>query len=229
MVTLLVLGFFLGMRHALEADHVAAVAALATRSSSRRDIIRVATVWGVGHTTALVLFGSVVLGLEATVPARVSAGFEAMVGIVLVVLGVNVLRRLRRARVHFHVHEHAGGVRHFHAHGHETARHDPQHHEHAHPRGLFGKAVLVGGLHGLAGSAALVLLSLQAIHSTSRALAYLAVFGAGSILGMVLFALVITLPLRAATRLPQWAANGIEAVVGFGSITVGLWIAVHAW
>jgi len=226
--TLLVLGFLLGVRHALEADHVAAVAALATRSSSWGQTVRVAAVWGVGHTLALILFGAVVLGFEAAIPPRVSDGFEAVVGIVLIVLGMNVLRRLRAARMHFHIHEHPDGVRHFHAHTHETAgSHAPQH-AHVHPRGLLGRAVLVGGLHGLAGSAALVLLSLQTIHSSSRALLYLGVFGAGSVLGMVLFALVITVPLRSMAYVPRWAAHGVEAMVGLASITVGLWITVHA-
>jgi len=167
MAAVLILGFFLGVRHALEADHVAAVASLATRSSSLANTIRVAVAWGVGHTTTLLVFGSVLLALDASLSPGAGRVLESAVGVMLIVLGADVLRRVRHKRMHMHVHEHGGGQRHVHAHAHEErAVHDPTHHEHEHVRGLLPRALLVGSVHGMAGTAALTLLSLQALHST---------------------------------------------------------------
>src|SRR5262245_60350185 len=114
MTTLLILGFALGLRHALEADHVAAVASLATRSSSLANTVRVAAAWGVGHTMTLLIFGSIVLALDAALSPDASRVLESAVGVMLVLLGFDVLRRVRRQRIHLHAHQHDGGVRHFH-------------------------------------------------------------------------------------------------------------------
>jgi hypothetical protein len=224
MITLLVLGFLLGLRHALEADHVAAVASLATRSSSLFDTVRVAAAWGVGHTATFVFFGSILIALDASLPPDAGRMLEAAVGVMLVLLGADVLRRLRRRRIHLHAHAHADGVRHFHVHAHEMA----SHHEHAHPRGLFPRAMLVGGVHGMAGTAALTLLSLQALHSGIWALVYLTLFGFGSILGMMLFSVVISLPLRLSARHLTFASNGLEAGLGIMTILLGCWIVLQA-
>src|SRR5262245_8684544 len=154
---LLVIGLLTGVRHALEADHVAAVAALATRTTSVRHTAWLAAVWGAGHATSLMLVGGLVIALGAALPQGLARGFEMAAGLLLVYLGVDVLRRIRRQRVHFHVHRHDDGVRHVHAHAHQGAEpHDPVHHEHAHPRGLLVRAGLMGGMHGMAGSAPLV-------------------------------------------------------------------------
>jgi sulfite exporter TauE/SafE len=229
MLTVLALGFLLGIKHALEADHVAAVASLATRAASLRETVSLATAWGLGHTATLALVGMAVIGLEMSVSARLAGIFEVAVGVMLIVLGADVLRRVRARRVHFHVHQHDDGMRHFHAHAHAPElEHDPVHHAHEHPSGLFSRALVVGGVHGLAGSAALIVLSLQMIHSVVRALAYLLIFGVGTILGMVLFSLAIALPLFHSRRLPQWAAAGVEAALGVASIVLGIWITASA-
>src|SRR5690242_17296010 len=104
MIPLLTLGFLLGLRHALEADHVAAVASLATRSSSLRNTMRIAAAWGVGHTATLVFFGSILIALGASLPAGAGRALEGVVGGMLVVLGADVLRRLYRRRIHLHAH-----------------------------------------------------------------------------------------------------------------------------
>jgi len=229
MAAVLILGFFLGVRHALEADHVAAVASLATRSSSLANTIRVAVAWGVGHTTTLLVFGSVLLALDASLSPGAGRVLESAVGVMLIVLGADVLRRVRHKRMHMHVHEHGGGQRHVHAHAHEErAVHDPTHHEHEHVRGLLPRALLVGSVHGMAGTAALTLLSLHALHSTVWAAVYLALFGFGSILGMVLFSMVISLPLRLSARHLAWASSGLEAALGVVTILLGCWIALEA-
>ena len=229
MTALLILGFFLGVRHALEADHVAAVASLATRSSSLANTIRVAMVWGVGHTATLVFFGSILLALDASLSPNAGRVLESAVGVMLIALGIDVLRRLRRKRMHLHVHEHDGEIRHFHAHAHkEEAPHDPARHRHEHARGLLPRALVVGSVHGMAGTAALTLLSLQALHSLAWSLVYLALFGVGSILGMVLFSMVISLPLRFSARHLTWASSGLEAALGAVTILLGCWIALQA-
>ncbi|MDQ6964343.1 MAG: urease accessory protein, partial [Mariprofundales bacterium] len=102
MIEMLGIGFLLGMRHAMESDHVAAVASLVTRSSSIGDSIRLGSAWGVGHTITLFLFGSVVMLLDSMIPEHVAIVLEFMVGVMLVVLGVDVVRRCIRDRVHIH-------------------------------------------------------------------------------------------------------------------------------
>jgi ABC-type nickel/cobalt efflux system permease component RcnA len=229
MTALLLFGFLLGVRHALEADHVAAVASLATRSSSVVNTMRVAAAWGAGHTAALLVFGSILLGLDASLPEGVGRMLEATVGVMLVLLGVDVLRRWRRKRVHLHAHRHDDGRRHLHVHAHEEeAAHDSAHHRHEHVRGLLPRALLVGGVHGMAGTAGLTLLSLQALHSLGWALVYLALFGIGSVLGMMLFSILISLPLRMSARHLDWAAGGLEAVLGVATLALGCWVALQA-
>jgi ABC-type nickel/cobalt efflux system permease component RcnA len=154
-----------------------------------------------------------------------------MAGLVLAALGVDVLLRLRRKRVHFHQHQHDDGLRHLHAHAHEgesVGSHDVLHHHHAHARGTLARALLVGSVHGLAGSGALVVLALQSAGSAGRVFAYVVVFGAGSVIGMVLFSLAVALPLRVQARHWAWASRGLEAALGASSTALGLWIALQA-
>jgi hypothetical protein len=222
MTALLVFGFLLGVRHALEADHVAAVASLATGSSSLASTMRVAAAWGAGHTAALVALGSALLALDASLSAAASRGLESVVGLMLIALGADVLRRARRKRVHLHAHRHGDGRRHLHVHGHAAGEaHDPLRHDHVHARGLLPRALLVGGVHGMAGTAALTVLSLEALHSLAWSIAYLGLFGIGSILGMVLCSVAISLPLRLSARRLSFASGGLEAALGAATILLG--------
>lgn len=242
--TITVLGFFLGMSHALEADHLAAVASLSTSAKSLVDGVRMGVAWGVGHTLTLFLFGSVVLLAHEVVPQSLASALELGVGIMLVVLGADVWRRLVQRRIHVHVHLHRDGTTHLHAHSHRldpTAKdhdhkrdHDPgedgnplhddhrhHHHQHPHPKGFPGRALVVGLVHGMAGSAALVLIALEKAPSVAMGLAYIAVFGAGSIVGMGLLSAVISVPLRFSARNLTRFHNGVEAAVGGLTIAVG--------
>lgn len=229
--SLLTLGFLLGVRHALEADHVAAVASLATRASSPRETARMAALWGVGHAAVLLLVGGLVVWLGIALPPGLARSFEVLAGVLLALLGLDVLRRVRSRHVHFHVHRHEDGVHHLHAHAHagEPAQaHDPARHRHEHPRGLLVRALLVGSVHGMAGSAALVLLALPAASSPGRALAYMAVFGAGAVAGMVLFSVIIAMPLRVRSRHLERASRTLETALGAASVLIGAWMAVRA-
>jgi ABC-type nickel/cobalt efflux system permease component RcnA len=221
-LTLLLLGFLIGMRHAVETDHVAAVASLATRSNSVRDTVRQGAAWGLGHTVTLFLFGSVVLVLGLVMPQPMAQTLELGVGLMLVILGLDVLRRLARERIHFHLHHHDDGEAHFHAHSHAgEARHDPRRHAHEHPDGFPFRALFVGLMHGMAGSAALILLTIQTIESPLLGLLYIALFGVGSMLGMALLSFAIAIPLRYSARGMTWLHNALQAVVGVATIFIG--------
>ena len=160
MGSVLLLGFVIGLRHAIEADHVAAVASLTSRSKSLSAAARLAAAWGLGHTLMLFAVGSVVISLDSVIPEQVAQYIELAVGMMLVWLGFDVLKRLIRERIHFHAHRHDGKVTHFHAHSHAgegTHHRSPHDHRHA---GMRSRAFVVGLMHGMAGSAALILLTL---------------------------------------------------------------------
>lgn len=226
LASILALGFLLGMRHATDADHVAAIATLATRSRSLGHTVVQGIAWGTGHTLTLMLFGGAVLVLGAVVPAQAAQALELAVGVMLVLLGADALNRLRRERIHFHAHRHVDGVAHFHAHSHrgEGGLHDKARHEHPHPRGFPARALLVGMMHGMAGSAALILLSLEALRSPAWGFVYIAIFGLGSILGMALLSAAIAVPLRLTSHRLGRAYHGLSAAVGLATVALGCWI-----
>ena len=222
-LSLLLLGFLLGMRHAVEADHVAAVASLATRSRSMGDTLRQGTVWGLGHTLTLCVFGSLVLLLDTVIPETLAQVLEFMVGLMLAGLGIDVLRRLRRERIHFHVHQHADATRHFHAHSHAGEPDHPEVHHHRHEgwHGFPFRALFVGMMHGMAGSAALILLVLQTVHSPQTGMLYIALFGVGSIAGMAVLSTIMAMLLRYSTNGMTRLHNGLQAVVGVATLVIG--------
>ena len=243
MASILLLGLLLGMRHALEADHIAAVASLVSRDSTIGHGVRQGLAWGLGHTITLFALGSLVLFFTGLVPGQLVRWIEFAVGIMLVVLGGDVIRRLIVARIHFHSHSHGPGQRHFHAHSHKgerpggqqnehtgaaghRARHAGMRHTHEHRPGFPVRALMTGLMHGMAGSAALIVLALQTVSSPLLGLVYIALFGIGSIAGMGMFALVIALPLRAARHL-TWAYNGLQATIGTGTIALGVFTMVR--
>ena len=223
MIEILLMGFLLGMRHALESDHVAAVASLVTKSPSMRESIHMGSMWGLGHTVTLFVFGSAVMLLDQMIPERMALMLEFTVGIMLVALGIDVLRRFMRERVHFHAHHHADGTLHFHAHTHtEQTHHASDSHLHTHSERLPLRGLLVGIMHGMAGSAALIILTLQTVQSFTMGMIYIALFGLGSIGGMAALSVVIMLPLRHSAnryaRLHQYLQLGI----GAATITLGV-------
>lgn len=227
--SMLFFGFLLGVRHALEADHVAAVAALATRTTSLRDLLRLAAGWGTGHTLTIVAVGSLALALGVTIPLGSEHVLDQFIGVVLVVLGADVLRRAAARRVHAHLHRHDDEPQHLHLHFHDApecaeARHDHgSGHHHDHAASGLGRALAMGTLHGMAGSAALMLLVLPKAGSALEAIVSLAVFGAGSIAGMLLFSLAIAFPLRLASR-SGGGMLGLESALGAATILVGMHI-----
>jgi len=222
-ISLLFVGFLLGMRHALDADHMAAVAALATRSDTVSDSMRQGAVWGVGHTVTLFVFGSMVLLTDGMMPQRLVQALEIGVGLMLVLLGGHVLWRFVHERIHFHVHRHDDGTCHFHAHSHAGEQVHPAIHQHRHPaRHSFPlRALLVGLMHGMAGSAALILLTLQTVNSPWTGMLYIALFGVGSIAGMAALSVVIAIPLRYSATGLTGLHNALQVVIGSATILIG--------
>jgi ABC-type nickel/cobalt efflux system permease component RcnA len=223
MLSILSLGLFLGIQHALDADHLAAVASMASRKTPFRRIIAHGMAWGVGHTFTLVAVSFAVILFGGAIDGTLSAWFEMAVGVMLVFLGGQLLFRLFRERVHFHVHRHADGIVHFHAHSHKTEKENRRllPHAHTHAKGLPFRALLVGMVHGMAGSAALLILSASTLSDPISGLAYIALFGLGSIIGMTALCAVIAVPLFYSSRTLNWTNWGFQALVGAGTLVLG--------
>jgi hypothetical protein len=234
MLSILVLGFLIGMRHTLEADHVAAVATLTANTGSVRRAVPLGLLWGVGHTLALGAFGMTALMMGSVVPQDFVGYLELAVGVMLMVLGADVLIRLRRDRIHFHIHSHSGGVVHFHAHSHaKETEHASQRtrprHDHGHPAGLKARAFFIGIMHGMAGSAVLIVLTMQSLPSLAAGVAYIALFGAGSMLGMAVLSAAIAWPLHRWGQTLTWLNHTARAGVGGLTLMLGAVIVMKHW
>lgn len=213
-LTVLSLGLVLGLRHALDADHIAAVTTILAERPTVRASSAVGLFWGLGHTLTLVVMGFGVLALDLRIPERLANLMEFIVGVMLVVLGLTLARKLVRDRWHVHTHEH-DGQRHVHAHSHRLGR------DHFHGHWMRGalRPLAVGMVHGLAGSAALMIVVLSAVASVTEGIAYLLLFGMGSILGMVGLSTVISLPIvgsYAVGRRVFHTLQGCASVVSMG-------------
>ncbi len=219
MESLFLLGLLLGMRHALEADHLAAVSTLATKAAGAkpRQLALLGASWGLGHTTTLFLLSVPALAFGHMLSDGQMAAVEIGVGLMLILLGADVLRQMVRRRIHLHPHEHADGVRHvhFHAHGAEAG------HDHPHGR-LSGRAYIVGLIHGVAGSSALIALSAASAPTLLSALLYILLFGIGSTLGMALLTVAVAVPMHLADRTAERIGSAIRLLAAGTSIAFGL-------
>jgi high-affinity nickel permease len=224
MFGILGLGLLLGMQHALEADHIAAVSSIAARRSHVGDIVKHGLTWGLGHTLTLFVVAGAAIWLGQAIPETFARPLETAVGIMLIGLGSHVLLQLWRERVHFHKHRHDDGTVHSHAHSHagETVAHVRATHAHDHARGFRWRTLLVGLMHGMAGSAALLVLAVSQISSPAIALGYIALFGIGSMIGMGALSGVIAVPLAVSARWLTWANGGLQAGVGIVTIAIGV-------
>ena len=232
MLSLLLLGFLFGMKHALEADHVAAVASLVTKTTSMKEAIKLGSFWGLGHTITLFIIGSVILLTDLFIPQVAADWLEFFVGVMLIILGIDVLYRLYKDKIHFHSHQHTKQPLHFHAHSHkldknptnETFTHEDKNahdHQHISIGRLSYRALFVGVLHGVAGSAALILLTLESIKSVSQGLIFISLFGIGSILGMGILSYVISIPLRNSAKGLTWMNSSLQFLIGVSTIVLG--------
>ncbi|MDU8941772.1 sulfite exporter TauE/SafE family protein [Ovoidimarina sediminis] len=217
----LLLGFAVGMAHALDADHVAAVGALVGQGGQRRSIVARGAAWGLGHTLALFAICSAVLLLGLSISDRLGAALELAVGLMIVALGLKVFWTLWRARIHIHVHEH-DGLRHIHAHSHAgEGAHERSAHAHPHGARALLPTLGVGLVHGAAGSAGLLVLIVASADSTAEALLAFAVFGLGSLIGMTLLTAVASYPLAYINRGAGWMRTSLAVSIGCLAIFVG--------
>ncbi len=213
------------MRHALEADHVAAVATMSGKGSNQ-SAIKLGLTWGLGHTLTLFLFSSIVLWMDTLIPETVAQTLEFAVGVMLLVLGGDVIRRLLRDKIHYHFHQHqtdnAMPEKHFHAHSHKGEQSHSDSHQHSHDQGFSLRVLMVGLMHGMAGSAALILLTLETIHDPWLGMLYILLFGIGTMIGMAAVTVVISYPIRKASEKGMtWLHNGLQLLVGVSTVTLG--------
>jgi len=209
-------GSLLGMRHALEPDHLAAVSTLVSRQPNGARAVWLGVCWGAGHTLALLAVGIALVLLRAELPASIETMFEVGVAVMLIVLGVRAIRQATRegtdgpSTLHRHrwvVHHHSGVPAHVHIGSWTFAR----------------RPLLIGAVHGLAGSGALTALVLATLPSTAARLTYMALFGLGSTLGMAVLSGLLGWPL-ARLGAHHAFARGVTLLVGCLSTALGvLW------
>jgi nickel/cobalt exporter len=221
------LGLLYGLKHATEVDHIVAISTIV---SEQRKLARAAIVgglWGAGHTASLVIVGAFVLALRIAIPALVASWLEFGVALMIIGLGVVALRRAFRSRTDVHIHKHDhGDQRHAHMHFHDADCSADTTQPHSHLVARIGlKPTLVGAMHGLAGSGALTLLVLTQIHSSTLGLLYLAVFGAGSIVGMLLMSGLVGLPFVLSSRRLSGIHYRVQMIAAALSIAFGIWYA----
>jgi len=216
-ISILLIGFALGLQHAIEADHLAAVSTIVSEKKSLLTASIVGGLWGLGHTIALLAVGAVVIFLKVQISETTEARLEAVVGAMLILLGLNALRKLFTAdKVHIHKHEH-DGREHVHIHSHDRQP-EPYHHR------FSPRSILIGLVHGLAGSAALMLLILPIIPAPAVALLYIVVFGIGSIGGMMAMSFLIGLPLHFTAGRFTLLNGAVRLAAGLFSLTLGGYI-----
>ncbi len=213
-LTLLGAGFILGLKHALDTDHVAVVSTMVSETRNIKKSSLVGALWGLGHTATLLAVGLVILLFKISIPAHIALAVEFVVGLVVIYFGIGLLRKVARGTVHSHRHSHDGSV-HTHFHSHETQAA----HYHSH------RALAVGALHGLAGSAALTLLVLTTAQSTLQGIAFILVFGAGSVISMLVVSTAIGLPFLLTKRFTKVHA-ATQVLAGTASVAIGLLIVI---
>jgi ABC-type nickel/cobalt efflux system permease component RcnA len=242
LLSILALGFFLGMRHATDSDHVIAVSTIVSRERDVRQAAIIGMFWGVGHSITLLVVGAAIVVFGLVIPQRLGLSLEFCVALMLIVLGaVNLRIALRGIRAkslftgrghHEHPHRH-GDYIHSHPHGHLPGAHG--HSEESVPAARldrrFGdsrtyralRPTVIGIVHGLAGSAAIALLVLPIIREPLWAVMYLSVFGAGTIAGMMLITTAIAVPFSFSARF-EFLHRHLGAAAGVVSFSFGLFL-----
>jgi ABC-type nickel/cobalt efflux system permease component RcnA len=217
-------GLVLGVRHAFEPDHLAVVSTLATRQGRLLDACRLGLAWALGHTASvgIVVGAIVVFGLH--LPDRLWPAADFLVALLLIGLGAGVIVRYVRGRWHLHVHSHSGGP-HLHLHSHVAG---PSHeHSHGNPQscGDARRSLGFGLLHGLAGSAAILVLLVAAAPTRVAQLAYFLAFATGTTIGMLLVSFSLAGLVRLASgRGVRWATV-MHVGSAAASVAVGLALA----
>ena len=222
------LGLVYGLKHATEVDHIVAVSTIVSQHRKLSHAAWVGGLWGAGHTISLAVVGSLVLAMRVAIPERLAGFLELAVAVMIIFLGVSATTKAFGKRGDFHLHEHThDDVPHVHLHFHEPGtQHAGPVKSHSHAIRQVGfKPVLVGAVHGLAGSAALTLLVLTQIRSMTLGLLYLGMFGLGSMAGMLLMSGIVGLPFVLSARRLTRVHYSLQMTAGTLSICFGLWYA----
>lgn len=249
-LSIIALGFFLGMRHATDPDHVVAVATIVSRQRNLSRAALIGAFWGLGHTLTILVVGTAIILFNIVIPTRIGLSMELSVGIMLIILGIaNVVSFLRAiplsssdalegnladpAQIHSHPHSHGDYI---HTHGHT---HAPESHPHNHERTPLAfldrtlarshvyqhlRPLAVGIVHGLAGSAAVALLVLATIRNTRWAIVYLLVFGVGTIAGMMVITMSLASTLKVAAARSHYIADKLGMAAGLLSLAFGFFV-----
>lgn len=225
---LITLALSLGILHALDADHIMAVSALTSSTQRPRNTVRFCLRWAIGHGTTLIIIGSCVYLLGMAIPDQLSIYAEHLVGIILIVIGLYILISLRQKQLHVHYHEHDGLPRHAHWHSHHSNKHSSEKsdqkniphqktpHQHHH------SAVLVGILHGAAGSAPLlVLIPIAQLENPVYGIVYLATFSIAVLACMAVFGGMLGIIYQWFSSRSQHLFNLIKVAIASGTIVVG--------
>ena len=222
-LALFVLGFALGVKHALDPDHLVAVSTIVSANRSLKRSSLAGVFWGAGHTTSLLIAGMIVLALRVSIPERFAAGAERAVAFMLLVLGLNALwRAIKSSKFHIHAHTH-GGRPHIHFHTHKQDR--ILQHDHSHVFRMGVRSFVVGMVHGLAGTGALMVLVLAAAPSFLAGSVYILLFGVGSVGGMLILSSLISIPFVVSARSFQLCNSALQFATALLSIGLGLyWI-----
>lgn len=230
--SVLLLGFLLGLKHATDADHVVAVTAILSSSNNLWKSIWIGISWGIGHSIPLIALGLIILFIKESFIEyyqNVAPYFEIAVGAMLIILGLQVLRNISRGNLHMHmhindnqphIHIHATHTHHLNAS--QTAKHGEYNH------GVLGgllslirpKSFVVGLVHSLAGSAAVLILLIPTINSNVMGIGYLILFGLGTIISMSAVTLLLSFPLKTAFRFPL-AQKVILSIAGLANLALG--------
>ena len=233
LLAVLSIGLVFGLKHATEVDHVVAITTIVSRHKNVFRSAIVGALWGAGHTATLLLIGVIVLSLRVAIPERVSGWLEFGVALMIIGLGVSALWRATRSSNEVHLHQHShDGLSHTHVHFHEHEnKHNPSSQvAHSHTVSRVGwKPVLVGMMHGLAGSGALTLLVLTQISSPWLGILYVATFGFGSIVGMLLMSGLIGLPFAFTSGKLTHVHQGLQTLAAVLSICFGVWYAFRVY
>ena len=224
--SVLVLGFVLGLKHALDADHLVAVSTIVSERKGFWSSSLVGAMWGLGHTASLLIVGLVVIAFHFQIPDKIAMIMEFGVALMLILLGANVLWKIKKgATFHVHSHEHSNRL-HVHPHLHDQAVPHDHSTDHRHDvPGVGKKPFFVGMVHGMAGSAALMLVVLATISSRMLALLYIAIFGIGSVGGMFLMSSLIGLPFSLSSKYDR-LNKIIRISAGVISVCFGIF---YAW
>lgn len=188
-LTTLMIGFILGIKHAIEPDHVIAVSTIVSKTKKLWTSSIAGIFWGIGHTLTLFVVGMVFIFMKKEIPVEWALSLEFAVGIMLVYLGLSSVIFAEKKNIHCHYHEHDGQKhKHFHSHGQIKG------HKHAHKKISYLKSVFIGLVHGLSGSAAMILLTMTTVKNPLEAGIYIVIFGIGTVIGMLLCTFIIGIP-----------------------------------